>query len=68
MQRPFKLCRSRRSFEIARQNFTVRRILAVKFPIGVRVGSQCRAFQRDTGEQSACAGIRQHFRVISASV
>jgi len=57
MQRSFKPCRSRGSSEIARQNLTIRRIAAVEFPIGIRVGSQCRAFQRDAGEQSACAGI-----------
>ena len=41
VQRPLKLCRSRRSFEIARQNLTVCRVATVKFPIGVRVGRQC---------------------------
>ena len=63
IQRPFKLSRDRRSFEVAGQNFTIRCVAAVEFPVGFLIRTKRRAFQRDACEQPARTGIGQHFRV-----
>ena len=53
MQRFFKLCRSRRSFEVARQNLTIRCVVTVKFPVRFLIRTKGRALQRDAREQPA---------------
>src|SRR5438270_9416049 len=37
-------------------------LLVVDLFVGIIVGPNSRAFQRDTGEQASSAGIAQHFR------
>src|ERR1035441_295592 len=62
IQRPFKPSRGRRSFEVTGQNFTIRCIPAVEFPVGVPIRTKRRACQRDACEQALRTGIRQHLR------
>src|SRR5208283_279951 len=58
IQRVFELSRDRRWFEVAGQNFAIRRIAGVEFSIGFPIRTKRRAFQRDAREQSARTGIR----------
>jgi hypothetical protein len=53
----FKLSRDRRSFDIAGENFTIRCVATVKFPVGFLIRTKSRAFQRDAREQPARTGI-----------
>ncbi len=43
--------------------FLVGHLLAVHFAIRVVIGTQCRAFQREAGKDSARTRVRKHFRV-----
>jgi len=45
IQRPFKLSRGRRSFEVAGQNFTIRCVAAVEFFVGVPIRTKRGAVQ-----------------------